>query len=289
MSEPVASPLRGVTGMTAPPRRRLSLSDNPLVATAALMFGAALLSRMFSFDVAGMDWDESLYIVIAHCWLHGGVPYVAVWDQHPMGVPAIFAAVTWMVGDGLLAARVAGLLAVTGTAILLARFLARTRNETLAGILAGLIYILYMAKPDGLAANTEVFNNLVVTAASLLLWNEMDANRKLVRVGVMFAAGLLFGCGLQFKYVVFPEAALLCCTVLFFTWRDGGGLARTMRLAVAAMAGGLLPTAVATLYFWHAGALQPYLDANVRANVSYLDAPLTFTVAMFRLRFGLCH
>ena len=70
-----------------------------------------------------------------------------------MGVPAIFAAVTWVVGDGLLAARVAGLLAVTVTAILLTRFLARTRNETLAGILAGLIYVLYMAKPDGLAAS----------------------------------------------------------------------------------------------------------------------------------------
>jgi hypothetical protein len=204
-----------------------------------------------------------------------------------MGLPAIFAAVTRVIGDGLLAARVAGLLAVTGTAILLTRFLARTRNETIAGILAGLFYILYMAKPDGLAANTEVFNNLVVTAASLLLWNEMPANRKSVRAGAMFAAGLLFGVGLQIKYVIFPEASLLCCTLLFFSWREGAGLGRTMRLAGTAMAGGLLPTALATLYFWQAGALQPYLDANLRANVAYLDAPLTFTMVLFHLRFGL--
>ena len=142
-----------MTRVTVLAPRRLSLSGTPLVATAALMFGAALLSRTFSFNVAGMDWDESLYIVIAQRWLHGDLPYVAVWDQHPMGLPAIFAAVTWVVGDGLLAARVAGLLAVTVTAILLTRFLARTRNETMAGILAGLFYVLYMAKPDGLAAS----------------------------------------------------------------------------------------------------------------------------------------
>ena len=149
-----------------------------------------------------------------------------------------------------------------------------------------------MAKPDGLAANTEVFNNLVVTAASLLLWNQMPANRKPVRAGVMFAAGLLFGIGLQIKYVVFPEATLLCCTLLFFSWREGGGhdgsgLGRTIRLAGIAMAGGLLPTIVATLYFWQAGALQPYLDANLRANVAYLDAPLTFTLVLSQLRYGL--
>jgi hypothetical protein len=297
MSESVASLLRRVTRVTVLTPRRLSLAGLPLTGlpltglpltgTIALMFGAALLSRTFSFSVAGMDWDESLYVVIAQRWLHGDLPYVAVWDQHPMGLPAIFAATTWVVGDGLLAARIAGLLAVAGTAILLTRFLGRTRNETIAGILAGLFYILYMAKPDGLAANTEVFNNLVVTAASLLLWNEMPANRKSVRAGVMFAAALLFGIGLQIKYVVFPEAALLCCTLLFFSLREGAGLGRTMRLAGVAMAGGLLPTAVATLYFWQAGALQAYIDANLRANVAYLDAPLTSTMVLSQLRFGL--
>jgi hypothetical protein len=284
MNQPVASLLRRVTRVTVP-APRLPLSG--MVVTATLMFGATLLSRTFSFNVAGMDWDESLYIVIAQRWLHGGVPYLAVWDQHPMGLPAIFAVMTWVVGDGLLAARLAGLLAVTGTAILLTRFLVRTPTETIAGILAGLFYILYMAKPDGLAANTEVFNNLMVTAASLLLWNEMPANRKPVRAGVVFAAGLLFGIGLQIKYVIFPEATLLCCTLLFFSWREGGGLARTIRLAGVAMAAGLLPTAVATLYFWQVGALQAYLDANLRANVAYLDSPLTFTLVLSQLRYGL--
>src|ERR1700736_1273768 len=87
-----------------------------------VMLGAALILRAFSFTSTGLDWDESLYIVIAQRWLQGDLPYVAIWDQHPMGLPALFAAAQWLIPDGLLAARLACLLAVTGTAVLLARF-----------------------------------------------------------------------------------------------------------------------------------------------------------------------
>ena len=62
----------------------------------------------------------------------GGLPYATVWDQHPMGLPALLAASTWLIGDGLLAARVACLLAVTGTAALLYGFLARRADAQLA-------------------------------------------------------------------------------------------------------------------------------------------------------------
>src|ERR1035441_10454143 len=33
--------------------------------------------------VGGLDWDESLYIVMAQRWLQGDLPYVRIWDQHP--------------------------------------------------------------------------------------------------------------------------------------------------------------------------------------------------------------
>src|SRR5438105_81804 len=68
---------------------------HPAVATALLMLGTALVLRAFSYTSAGLDWDESLYIVIAQRWLQGGVPYLAIWDQHPMGLPALFAAAQW--------------------------------------------------------------------------------------------------------------------------------------------------------------------------------------------------
>jgi 4-amino-4-deoxy-L-arabinose transferase-like glycosyltransferase len=252
-----------------------------------LMLGGALILRAFSFGSAGLDWDESLYIVIAQRWLQGGVPYLSVWDQHPMGLPALFALAQSLIGDGLLAARLAGFVAVTGTAILLARFLAKFADEPVAGALAGIIYLLYMTRPEGLAANTEVFNNLIVTAASFLLLDQMARPVSTVRARTAFAAGLLFGLGLQIKYVVFPEAVLLCGALLFRLWREGAGPGRTLQVAGVAAIAGLLPTIAATLYFWREGALAPYIDANLWTNLSYVAEKLPLDVAMLRLRFGL--
>jgi 4-amino-4-deoxy-L-arabinose transferase-like glycosyltransferase len=267
-----------------PVSRRTHLS---WLEAAMLLLLVALAMRAPSFGATGLDWDESLYVVMAQRWLQGGLPYATVWDQHPIGLPALLAASTWLIGDGLLAARVACLLAVTGTAALLYGFLARRADAELAGLFAALFYLLYMSRPDGLAANTEVFNNLVVSTASFLLLGQFIAGPRRVRADAMFFSGLLLGIGLQFKYVVLPEAVLLCCAVLYKMLRDDERLGRTLSLAVLALVGGLLPTALATFYFWHAGVLPEYLDANWRANVAYLDSPLTLATILARLRFGL--
>ena len=249
----------------------------------SLIVAAAL--RAFSFGVTGLDWDESFYAVIAQIWLHGGVPYADVWDIHPMGVPALYTLATWLIGDGLLAARVLAWLAVAGTAALLWAFAERYLRIRLAGILAALFYLAYMARPEGLAANTEVFNNLAVAAASYLLAGEVITAR--ARVAPVFAGSLLLGIGLQFKYVVFPEAAMLCSTLLLYQLRNGSSFRRTLGLAGIAIAAGLLPTVIATAYYWWAGALQAYIDATLRANVAYVDEPLVWGTILLRLRYGL--
>ena len=62
---------------------------------------------------------------------------------------------------------------------------------------------------------------------------------------------------------------------------------RVAGLAAAALAGGLLPTVLANaLSFWWAGALQPYLDATLRANVAYLEVPVAFGTILMRIRYG---
>jgi hypothetical protein len=75
--------------------------------------------------------------------------------------------------------------------------------------------------------------------------------------------------------------------VLVRAWRGGTGTARVAGLAGIAMLGGILPTVAATLYFWWAGALQSYLDANLFANAAYLSVPLTWSTTLSRLRYGL--
>ena len=76
----------------------------PAILSLVFCLALALLLRALSFNVDGLDWDESLYIVMAEQWLHGGLPYGTVWDQHPVGLPALFAVAQWLIGDGLLAA-----------------------------------------------------------------------------------------------------------------------------------------------------------------------------------------
>lgn len=111
---------------------------------AMLLLLLALALRAPSFGATGLDWDESLYVVMAQRWLEGGLPYVAVWDQHPVGLPALLAASTWLIGDGLLAARIASLLAVAGTAALLYGVLARRANAPLAGAFGRIVLpVLY--------------------------------------------------------------------------------------------------------------------------------------------------
>jgi 4-amino-4-deoxy-L-arabinose transferase-like glycosyltransferase len=279
---------------TAPARLALApirawLARRPATIAEAFLWSllVAALLRAFSFETTGLDWDESFYVVVAQRWLHGGLPYRDVWDIHPMGVPALYALATWIVGDGLLAARLLALLAVAGTAALLWIFLDRYARARPAGILASLFYLAYMTRPEGLAANTEVFNNLMVTAASFLLSGLLLSPARTVRAGPMFAASLLLGIGLQLKYVVFPEAAALCGTILIWQLRAGAPVRRVIGLAGISVVGGLLPTIVATLYFWWAGALQPYLDATLRANVAYVDEPLVLGTVFARLRYGL--
>lgn len=285
-----ASPAYALPAYTSPfasavrwfARRPASLAEAFLW---SLILAAGL--RAFSFDVAGLDWDESFYAVVAQIWLHGGVPYADVWDIHPMGVPALYALASWLVGDGLLAARLLAWLAVAGTAALLWAFAERHVRVRWAGLLAGLFYLAYMSRPEGLAANTEVFNNLAIAAASFLLAAELVAANGTGRPTRLFAGALLLGIGLQLKYVVFPEAVTLCSTVLLWQLRNGASLRRIGLLAAIAIAAGLLPTLIATAYYWWEGALQAYLDATFRANVAYVDEPLAWSTVLVRLRYGL--
>ena len=60
-------------------------------AVAAALLTAALVLRGPSFVPAVIDIDEGLYLLQAREWLRGGLPYVAAWDMHPVGAPALFA------------------------------------------------------------------------------------------------------------------------------------------------------------------------------------------------------
>jgi hypothetical protein len=65
-------------------RQLYSLAGNStyfLVITLIVL--VAFVARAFTLFTASIDADEGGYLVMAKQWQHGGLPYIAVWDQHP--------------------------------------------------------------------------------------------------------------------------------------------------------------------------------------------------------------
>ncbi|MGG5817509.1 hypothetical protein [Falsiroseomonas sp. HW251] len=237
-----------------PPRRAM---------TALLMLLAAAVLRAPVMGSAVLDPDEGLYLLQAEAWLRGGWPYVAVWDMHPPGAPALLVIPRALIPDPVLALRVAGILAVAATATGLAMLALRLGASAWTGRAAGLLYIAGSLRLNGLATNTEIlFAPLVVLVAVLLL----GATPSLRRVAL---AGLAAGIAVWVKQVTVFECSALWLTMAWCAWRGGTGVARiaTMACVYALCAG--LPTGAMAAGYWISGHFDLWLQGNLLALIAY--------------------
>lgn len=92
-----------------------------------------------------------------------------------------------------------------------------------------------------------------------------------LRTASVCAAGLLFGLGLQFKYVVLPEAVLLCSGLLLLAFLWSVPWRQVLSHGLLLIVAGLIPTGVAIVYCWSADILSAFLDANFAANAAYVS------------------
>ncbi len=249
-------------------RQLYSLAGDPTYfLMVTLIVAVAFVARMFTLFNASIDADEGVYLVMAQQWQHGGLPYVAVWDQHPPGLPALLVAVLDIVFDPVLGAHLAASAAVVATAVLIHHICWRHAYNARAGLIAALLYVICISRWAGLSANTEIFNNLFVTFAAYQL---ITAARRPFDLSRAVMAAFVLGVGLQFKYVVFPEAVLLSLGYLVASYRRDRDLRSASVAAGFMMLAGLLPTVFVVGYFWSKGALQTFLSANIGANVTYV-------------------
>jgi uncharacterized membrane protein YecN with MAPEG domain len=236
------------------------------------VLACALRVVSWKMSEVSYDPDESVYVVIAQQWLAGHLPYTTVWDQHPVGLPALLAVGGWLFGDILLVGRIGGSIAVALTSWLVMRFVIQAGAQRWAGVLAALLYLLCMTRFEALPAQTEVFNNALVTGAVLLLFRARTREQA-ADLKSLGAAGLLLGIGLQVKYVVFPECVLLCVFYLALRARSAPAWVTARRAGVMMLAG-LAPSLLAGgIYAW-AGQWAAFWQANFSANVAYaLEVP----------------
>ncbi|WP_431271073.1 ArnT family glycosyltransferase [Dankookia sp. P2] len=253
-----------------------------------ILLGTSLLLRGIGFTVTVIDTDEGLYLVQAREWLRGGWPLVAVWDMHPIGAPAVYAAAIWLFGDSIGTIRMLGVTTVAAAGWALHGLVRAAGGLRPVALSAAILYIAHTVLLFGLASNTEVlFAPLVVSTMAL---GTRAAVRALEdgqgpRWGELVPMGLLIGCAFSIKPVVTPEGclafALLTVPAL---WRRVLPWRRAMAMAAAYAGLALLPSALFALAYLAQDDLREFLDGSFLAPLRYAEARLSLREALQRVQ-----
>ncbi|WP_157967048.1 glycosyltransferase family 39 protein [Elioraea thermophila] len=240
-------------------------------AVPLLMLLVAAAARGFAFVPAVIDTDEGLYLLQARAWREGGWPFLAVWDMHPPGAPALFMLAFAVFGESVLAVRLLGVIAVAATASLLVAIARALGAGRAAALAAGLLYAGQSSLLSGLATNTEILFAPFVTAALLIAVRAAgDGGERAIGFAALAAMGLLIGFALLIKQVVVFEGcfafAVAVLPALVRRRLTGGGLVG--RAIVYAVACGL-PTALLFAGYAAMGAAGVLWDALVLAPLRY--------------------
>jgi hypothetical protein len=255
----------------------------------ALVVVLLSLATMIVLDQANpisttLGRDSGIYAYVASQLLHGKTPYVAAWESKPPGIFFIDAVALWL-GRGtrwgiwgmeflfLLGAAVAGFYAL--------RRKFGFGPATLASLvwLSGLSLVL-------IGGNFTEEYALLFSFLWLLLFN-FNADRTepfyaSLGLGVLFGAGFLTrpnNTGVQCSIILTQAIVAL--------W--GKHLTQTLRRLILIGVGFLLPIAAVSMYFVLKGAFQPFLEASLLYNISYvgghLDLAGAFTAGIISLGF----
>jgi hypothetical protein len=250
----------------------------------------SFLLRIPSFYPSAIDWDESLYFLMAREFLRGKSLYLSVWDHKPPGLYILFAWSELVFGQGVLSPRIAACVFVALSGTLLYRFGRDVLASHAVGVVAALLYVAFSVSNVGLAANSELFFTPFVILGFYLLLIPGGLADGGTRLGWprLLCAGLCLGCSLQVKYVTVFDLAGLLALVLFFGGRRhvAGPRPRAGSAIAWVSLGALLPFVPCLLYFWRAGHLADYIYANFTANAIHSRDASFSLVALLRLMAG---
>jgi hypothetical protein len=241
------------------------------VALALLLRAPALLYSVINFD-------ESLYLLIGDELRRGILPFTQLCDRKPFGLFALFALFASAPVDAIVASRLGASLVVGLTGYLLRRVAGLLFDDRprLIGSAAGLAYVVFCLADGGLASNAELFLNLLATLILLFVLKAIRSFER-PRFGLMLAAGLVLGLGLQIKQtILFDMLALLAGFYLLTTSRLSQ-LGRHIRATVPSLAAlslaSTLPTLAVILLYVVTGHWHDWAWANVEAQRGFIDDP----------------
>lgn len=271
------------------PPRHIKLTWPIQCAMAGIFLIVSVLIRAPILARSVLDWDESLYLLMAEQWRAGHLPYTNIWDNKPIGIYLIFMTFIDLIGRPILAIRLASDLFITANAFILfniTHLLLAGRAEPMRlrlAIFAALAYAIGSLSNDGLAANTEIFMTCFTALAMLLALIPMAEGR--ISLLHCAACGALLGLAVMTKYVAIFEAPALAFALLQLNQArsKSAGLWRLL----ACGAGGLLPLMATLFLYIEAGLLPLWWQASVASNVIRIagaSAPTIGSVILYQLQ-----
>jgi 4-amino-4-deoxy-L-arabinose transferase-like glycosyltransferase len=239
-----------------PPRvNPASSSRRTDLAVAITIFLAVVLTRCPTFLRSVLDWDESLYLLIAAQWRAGQLPYTTIWDNKPVGIYAIFAVFQAAFGAQIAAMRIATICFVSLAAYAAYRIAFTLCRQRRAGVLAAAAFVIASLSNDGLAANTEIF---MAAFTSLAVCFALSPGRP-VATGLL--VGLMMGCAFMIKYVaIFEDPAILLLLLSRHARRDAPAA------VLAMLAGAAIPLTAVIAIYAQAGDLPLWWACSVASN-----------------------
>ncbi len=242
-------------------------------AIAFAFLAASCLLRLGVFKHSVLDWDESLYFIIAEQWRHGLLPYVAIWDNKPPGIYAIFVVFQMLFGDRVAAIRIATAIfaAVLAFAIfkIVLRIAGGQPGQIVCSLFAGFTSLLATLSNDGLSANTELFMAAFTCLAMLCALSPLPPwPRALI-------TGLLYACALMIKYVtVFEAPALAFALLIYPAYPAWPGWRQAWQTIAGAIIGGAIPVLLVVLLYTATRQLPAWWADSIMSNFRRVNMPI---------------
>ena len=225
----------------------------------------AVILRLGTFFPSVINHDESTYILIGNGILHGQTYLVDSFDTKPIGIFLVYALFNFLGGGSIFMMRLLTALVVGLTAYLMYKLTEKASGQSVAGLAAGLIYILLTSifKFYGLSPNTELFFVPFAIGAIYLAWGN---DRKWWH---FLLAGFLLGLGFVIKYVIAADALALGLILLWLGWKNKHFWRTVFQFCISLCIGFIIPIVTVYVYYLAIGAVDDFLFYTFEVTSRY--------------------
>lgn len=240
------------------------------------------LLRIVSFGFSVLDWDESLFLIMAQDLINGNVPYTLTWDHKPPGIYFIFSVAQIIFGQSVIAIRIITIIFITTSSYLLFRIGKDLLNSWKSGFCAALFYSVFSLQSGGLAACIEFFYAPFIILGFYMVFAYSKNQLKGLRY---FTLGILFGISFIIKYITIFEFIALLIIILSINRKFNESIKRSFRSIIILISASLIPYTIITFIFYLSGHFKEFIYSNFTANFIHLHGEFSWedTISFFSL------